>query len=586
MHKCVYIFITRHQNELKGKSMMKNSLTKMKRIVMSLILVAAMLCSALCVSSAQTVVNIGTMEELQSFAAQVNSGNSFAGVTVNLTADLILNSKLVDQDGKLNSGGHIVWTPAGTSSSPFKGTFNGNGHTVTGLYVNDEKAQYQGLFGVVSGATIYNVTVKDSYISADAHCGAIVGKADAKSIISSCHNDNSSIITKARSGGIVGWTNKSDVYNCSSNGYCYSKRCSGGIAGDVYSSSKIYNCYNGGVVDGNELVGGISGGTTSADIRNCINVGSVLYSKGYLIAGGAGSRTLTNCYALQNDEVNTGLSAGTSSKTLRTFATPKAVFDTEVSVNGKSYSTALAALNAWVDADTSDIHYSAWKQTSMYPFLAEGVISAVKTSYGSETSSWSNSDMEEAFNAGLVPEQLVGEDLTERITRAEFAAISVELYQTLTGKTNISTQGANAFQDISGSIYRDVILQASALDIAQGTSAVTYAPDSRINREQLATMLCRTVKKYKYDEWTYETDSDYYLDNSGVKKFADDSQISDWAKPSVYYMAKMGIVKGVDDTHFAPKNVTSAQEASGYALATREQAIVMSLRIYRLSDIL
>ncbi|MCD8342920.1 MAG: S-layer homology domain-containing protein [Oscillospiraceae bacterium] len=70
-----------------------------------------------------------------------------------------------------------------------------------------------------------------------------------------------------------------------------------------------------------------------------------------------------------------------------------------------------------------------------------------------------------------------------------------------------------------------------------------------------------------------------------MKLFEDDDQISDYARQSVYYMAKMGIINGVDDTHFAPQNTTDEQEAPGYATATREQAIALSLRIYKLADL-
>ena len=50
-------------------------------------------------------------------------------------------------------------------------------------------------------------------------------------------------------------------------------------------------------------------------------------------------------------------------------------------------------------------------------------------------------------------------------------------------------------------------------------------------------------------------------------------------------MVKMGIINGIDDNRFAPRNTTKEEEANGYASATREQALAMSLRIYRLSDI-
>ena len=62
--------------------------------------------------------------------------------------------------------------------------------------------------------------------------------------------------------------------------------------------------------------------------------------------------------------------------------------------------------------------------------------------------------------------------------------------------------------------------------------------------------------------------------------FEDDAFISDWAKPSVYFMASEGLVKGVTDTKFAPKNTTSEQEALGYASATKEQAIIIAQRIF------
>ena len=97
-------------------------------------------------------------------------------------------------------------------------------------------------------------------------------------------------------------------------------------------------------------------------------------------------------------------------------------------------------------------------------------------------------------------------------------------------------------------------------------------------------MLCRTIKKHKFDDWTFATDNEYYLDSEGVKKFADDADISDYARPSVYYMAKMGIVNGIGNNTFAPRNITSQQTAEGYANATREQAIALSYRIYNLSE--
>ena len=61
--------------------------------------------------------------------------------------------------------------------------------------------------------------------------------------------------------------------------------------------------------------------------------------------------------------------------------------------------------------------------------------------------------------------------------------------------------------------------------------------------------------------------------------FADDKDISDWAKDSVYFMAANGIINGVGNNKFAPKNVTTEEQATGYANATREQALLIAVRM-------
>lgn len=208
-----------------------------------------------------------------------------------------------------------------------------------------------------------------------------------------------------------------------------------------------------------------------------------------------------------------------------------------------------------------------------------------RTSFNSTVSPWAKEEMEEAYDKGLVPDILVGQDLTQKINRGEFASIAVQLYQELSGVTVPSDGLENPFTDIIGSSSYRAILQAYYLGITNGSGVNSFAPNDRITREQLATMLCRTVKKYSFDGWTLETDDQYYLDTSGTVRFADDGDISDWAKPSVYFMTKFQVINGVDATHFAPKAVTSAQQASGYAMATREQALALSLRIFHLSDV-
>ena len=201
-------------------------------------------------------------------------------------------------------------------------------------------------------------------------------------------------------------------------------------------------------------------------------------------------------------------------------------------------------------------------------------------------SKWAKDEIIDADAYGLIPETLQGKDLSKPVTRAEFSAIAVQLYETLTGQEAMSY--GSSFYDVYGHIDQESIEKAYALNITVGVSDTKFAPENKITREDLATMLCRAIKKYKFDEWTYATDHLYYLDTTGVKKYLDDGDIYDYAKPSVYFMTKMGIIRGINDagTIFGPKAVTAEQIARGYATATREQALVMSLRVYNLSEFL
>lgn len=182
----------------------------------------------------------------------------------------------------------------------------------------------------------------------------------------------------------------------------------------------------------------------------------------------------------------------------------------------------------------------------------------------SNASAWATPELQKADKAGLIPDCLKGQDLARDITRAEFAALSVRLYEVMSDKT-AAPAPQNPFTDTSD----PEVLKAYALGITNGTSATTFAPSLLIPREQVAAMLTRTVRAAK---------ANLSLDAAGTPQFADDALISPWAKESVYFMAKHEIIKGVGDGKFAPRNTTAAEEATGYANATREQSIVIAMR--------
>lgn len=193
-------------------------------------------------------------------------------------------------------------------------------------------------------------------------------------------------------------------------------------------------------------------------------------------------------------------------------------------------------------------------------------------------SDWARDEVNRAYEKDLIPEEMTGEDLSDIVSREEFAALAVKLYEKLSGT---STEAIDVpFDDCynGGNAYFDYIGKAYSVGITNGVDAYHFEPESHISRQDLATMLLRVIKKYKISDWSLADDMYYNMDISGIKPFADDNDISDYAKESVYYLAKYNVILGIDETHFAPQNLTYEQIATDYATATKEQAILMSLR--------
>jgi hypothetical protein len=183
-----------------------------------------------------------------------------------------------------------------------------------------------------------------------------------------------------------------------------------------------------------------------------------------------------------------------------------------------------------------------------------------------EASEWAKPELQKANELGLIPDILKGADMTKPITREEFAELAVLLYENVT-KQKSTPVSPNPFTDTSN----PQILKAYNLGITTGTSKTTFSPNVLINREQCATMLLRAIK-------AIHPQGDYSV--AGVKDFPDQKHISDWAVEATKYMNKMGILTGDAQGNFMPKATTPAQEAAGYGMATREQAVALSVRTY------
>lgn len=190
------------------------------------------------------------------------------------------------------------------------------------------------------------------------------------------------------------------------------------------------------------------------------------------------------------------------------------------------------------------------------------------------TSGGAGNEVDKAFEYGLVPDILEHAVLSEPITRLEFAAVSVKVYENLAGTKAIPAT-VNPFTDCNDA----EMLKAYNLGVAVGTSETTFEPGSLLNREQAATMLTRVFKRATIPGWSIDKDSQFPLSYTKPAAFADDQHISGWAKDSVYFMNANGIILGVEHNNFAPKNITTDEEARGYADATREQALSIAVRM-------
>ena len=268
--------------------------------------------------SIENPYQISNADELYWFAALVIGDKSVSGITIanpkscaKLMNDITVNEGVLDASGNLNSGKPFIeWTPIGIHLN-YSGTFDGQGHTVSGLYLDNTGTAYVGLFGINCG-TIQNVGVVDSYFNGEDYVGGVCGM--------NLHDGTEGIMSVT-------------ISNCYNTGAVNGRRYVGGVCGynkirtgDDGKQVLITDCYNTGKVSGYIGVGGVCGknypmvddGYSSTSIMNCYNTGAV--SGDYYVGGVCGdnsydiyietppSVTIMNCY--YNSDNYTGNAVG------------------------------------------------------------------------------------------------------------------------------------------------------------------------------------------------------------------------------------------------------------------------------------
>ena len=244
-----------------------------------------------------------------------------------LMNNIVVNMNVLNTKGEPNSDTFTPWTPIGnTWEIEYTGTFDGNGHTVSGLYFNNPNSSYVGLFGNIGeNGKISNVGVLDSYFQFDEKGGGVCGKNNGGEL-QNCSNSSTVIgCGRVGTGGVCGMNhgtvidckntgsvcngssnrvggvcgeNYGPIINCFNGGTVSAYQYVGGVCGCNYST--IINCFNGGTVSGDRYVGGVCGYNTKryeiGTIINCFNKGNVNGDNGVGGVCGYNERTIKNCF--------------------------------------------------------------------------------------------------------------------------------------------------------------------------------------------------------------------------------------------------------------------------------------------------
>ena len=371
------------------------------------------------VTDANGDVEISTAEGLAWLPSVVNGLNGckpkdFDGRIVRLTTDI-----------DLESVAKLRFTPIGSREHPFKGTFDGGGHTLDGLYIglnqggiSDEETNLDfGFFGYICHGIVKNIIINSGGL-ANRHLvfgpdyeqyydGGMVGFADSLSLVDGCIVKifvSSSGMDVNNLGGVVGLNRNSTIRNCA---YVYGNHAmgAGNHAGGIvfkniseggYADAEVSNCFHygymleciggadelGGVVCINETDDSSISNDKRAKVNNCFAESISLMRARY--AGAVVGRNLNgslveNCYGhIWNNYESVGLfgdNEGIAEQCSEFLPTGSCILNEPVQVGNKDAATMLDALNSWVEMQEDASLYKAWEVNENYsiPMFADGI---------------------------------------------------------------------------------------------------------------------------------------------------------------------------------------------------------------------
>ena len=231
--------------------------------------------------------------------------------------------------------GENNWTPIGTNgySKRYTGTFDGGGHTITGLTINQSGTDHVGLFGCIGGrGTVKNLTLENVNITGHDNVGGVVGSTDYDSSTVTGCTVSGTVSGNSNVGGVVGYHYASTVSGCTASGDVTGMGDRvGGVVGYNFSNGKVNACYHAsGSVSGANYVGGVVGYTYHR-MTACYNASGDVTSKGDRVGGVAGindmGATMTACYWSNYDGNGNGIGTGQATKVDGTTVTWQTAVD-------------------------------------------------------------------------------------------------------------------------------------------------------------------------------------------------------------------------------------------------------------------
>ncbi len=177
-------------------------------------------------------------------------------------------------------------------------------------------------------------------------------------------------------------------------------------------------------------------------------------------------------------------------------------------------------------------------------------------------SSWADKEIAEADKVGLVIILSDVPKFTDDITREQFAEVIVNMVEISTGKEIVAKQ--NPFTDTNN----EDVVKAYSIGVITGTSATTFNPEGKTNREQIATMIYRAAMYIAENGGA----NIFTIPSDDIDDFDDGDDVSDWAKDAVTALSANGIMEGTSEKSLSPKNE-----------ATVEQSILLIYRMFTLA---